>query len=201
MHRRRTALAALAVAATVSGLAPALRASRARRPPPRSTTAVRADLLFAAEVVTGTALAGMMYTVLNEGKDKEEAAKRKAEEAARLELRRMRASIEPKESWTAAELAAYDGTDYDGPILLGADGLVFNVWKGRHFYAPDGPYHAMAGKDASRQLAKNRLDDDEDYPEDDGKPLTLAEEAALQAWVFSFKTKYDVVGKLEYAKD
>ena len=43
--------------------------------------------------------------------------------------------------------------------------------------------------------------DDEDYPEDDGKPLTLAEEAALQAWVFSFKTKYDVVGKLEYAKD
>jgi membrane-associated progesterone receptor component len=175
MHRRRTALAALAVAATVSGLAPALRVSRARRPPPRSTTAVRADLLFAAEVVTGTALAGMMYTVLNEGKDKEEAAKRKAEEAARLELRRMRASIEPKDSWTAAELAAYDGTDYDGPILLGADGLVFNVWKGRHFYAPDGPYHAMAGKDASRQLAKNRLDDDEDYPEDDGKPLTLAE--------------------------
>ena len=62
-------------------------------------------------------------------------------------------------------------------------------------------YVFKTGKDASRQLAKNRLDDDEDYPEDDGKPLTLAEEAALQAWVFSFKTKYDVVGNLEYAKD
>ena len=73
---------------------------------------------------------------------------------------------------------------------------VFNVWKGRHFYAPDGPYHSMAGRDATRQLAKNRLDDDEDYPPDDGAPLTLAEEAALQAWVFSFKNKYDVVGPL-----
>ena len=53
------------------------------------------------------------------------------EERARL------AYIEPKEYWTEEELAPYDGSrDEDGPILLAADGLVFNVYKGRNFYLP-----------------------------------------------------------------
>ena len=94
------------------------------------------------------------------------------------------------------ELKDYDGTDYDGPILLGADGKVFNVWRGRHFYAPGGPYASMAGRDATRQLAKNRLDGDPDYEPDDGAPLNPAERASLALWVASFEGKYDVVGKL-----
>ena len=86
--------------------------------------------------------------------------------------------------------------DSDGPILLGADGRVFNVWRGRHFYAPGGPYASMAGRDATRQLAKNRLDGDPDYEPDDGAPLNPAERASLALWVASFEGKYDVVGKL-----
>ena len=113
------------------------------------------------------------------------------------EERRKAAYIEPREVWRERDLAPYDGTDYDGPILLGAEGLVFNVWRGRHFYAPGGAYHVMAGKDASRQLAKNRLDDDPDYAPDDGAPLNLAEQASLKLWVETFKGKYDVVGRLE----
>ena len=50
--------------------------------------------------------------------------------------------------------------------LLQADGVVLNVWRGRHFYAQGGPYASMAGVDATRQLAMNRLDGDEDYAPD-----------------------------------
>jgi len=50
--------------------------------------------------------------------------------------RAAKAYIAPKEYWTEAELAAYDGTldNGEGPILLAADGLVLNVYKGRNFY-------------------------------------------------------------------
>ena len=62
------------------------------------------------------------------------------------EERARKAYIEPKELWTEAELAEYNGTkDIDGPILLAADGLVFNVYKGRNFYGPGGEYAIFAG--------------------------------------------------------
>ena len=53
--------------------------------------------------------------------------------------RQQQAYIEPREWWTLQDLAPYDGTNADvggedGPILLAADGLVFNVYKGRNFY-------------------------------------------------------------------
>lgn len=50
--------------------------------------------------------------------------------------RARKAYIEPKDYWTEDELKPYDGTldDEEGPILLAADGLVFNVYKGRNFY-------------------------------------------------------------------
>ena len=183
------------VCALLAGQAAGLMATR-RSAPPRRLTVRHVDVTTAVEVVTGLGAVAMAYTAFNEDRQDEAVAARKAEEAARLERRRAKAAIEPRDAWRETDLKPYDGKNYDGPILLAADGLVFNVWKGRHFYAPDGPYHSMAGRDATRQLAKNRLDDDEDYPPDDGAPLTLAEEAALQAWVFSFKNKYDVVGPL-----
>ena len=183
------------VCALLAGQAAGLMATT-RSAPPRRLTVRHVDVTTAVEVVTGLGAVAMAYTAFNEDRQDEAVAARKAEEAARLERRRAKAAIEPRDAWRETDLKPYDGKNYDGPILLAADGLVFNVWKGRHFYAPDGPYHSMAGRDATRQLAKNRLDDDEDYPPDDGAPLTLAEEAALQAWVFSFKNKYDVVGPL-----
>ena len=44
--------------------------------------------------------------------------------------------------WRVEELARYAGTgdDESGPILLAADGIVFNVAKGRKFYGPGGEY-------------------------------------------------------------
>ena len=38
----------------------------------------------------------------------------------------------------------------------------------------------------------------EEEPEDEArKPLNIAERATLAGWIFTFKGKYDIVGKLE----
>ena len=154
------------------------------------------ELNLVAEVVGGAAAASWAFQSFQDSQRKQAVSAANAESKERLEERRKRAFIEPRESWREADLKEYDGTDYDGPILLGADGRVFNVWRGRHFYAPGGPYASMAGRDATRQLAKNRLDGDPDYEPDDGAPLNPAERASLALWVASFEGKYDVVGKL-----
>mmetsp|Transcript_33513 Transcript_33513/g.103833 ORF Transcript_33513/g.103833 Transcript_33513/m.103833 type:complete len:188 (-) Transcript_33513:18-581(-) len=157
------------------------------------------------EVAAASLAAGFAYNVFADGQQKDALrAARAAEDAAaadRLDERRARAFVEPREWWREDELAPYDGSDYDGPILLAADGKVFNVWRGRQFYSKGGPYAVMAGRDASRMLAKNRLDGDADYAPDDGKPLNLAEQASLALWVASFEGKYDVVGRLAPADE
>eukprot|EP00930_Biecheleria_cincta_P059373 TRINITY_DN45106_c0_g1_i1.p1 TRINITY_DN45106_c0_g1~~TRINITY_DN45106_c0_g1_i1.p1 ORF type:complete len:272 (-),score=52.67 TRINITY_DN45106_c0_g1_i1:52-867(-) len=109
------------------------------------------------------------------------------------EARRKRAYIAPQEKpWTDEELAAYDGSkDEDGPILIACDGKVYNVWQGAHFYAPGCEYHALAGRDATRLLAKNQLE--EESEESLKKALNLAEQASLEIWKAKF-AKYDVVG-------
>ena len=194
------ALLAAALLAFVAPLqAPRLRCvSKARR---RSVVAGVGQIV---EVVAGVGAAAFAWSALADGRARETNAAARAEavaaSAARLEERRRNAFVETREVWREDDLRAYDGADYDGPILLGADGLVFNVWRGRHFYAPGGAYHSMAGRDASRQLAKNRLDGDADYAADDESPLNLAERASLAAWVYSFKGKYDIVGALAPAE-
>ena len=137
------------------------------------------ELTQVAEVLGGAAAASWAFQSFQDSQRKQAVSAANAESKERLEERRKRAFIEPRESWREADLKDYDGTDYDGPILLGADGRVFNVWRGRHFYAPGGPYASMAGRDATRQLAKNRLDGDPDYEPDDGAPLNPAERASL----------------------
>lgn len=94
------------------------------------------------------------------------------------------------EPWTLEELRKYDGSGdgQKGPILLAAGGLVFNVGKARNFYGPKGEYHIMAGRDASRFLAKTITE--EESGEEAMQPLSMAERAVLAAWVFSFKQKY-----------
>lgn len=142
-------------------------------------------------------LAGWLYLDGSEGRERQQLRAQEEERYRQYqEERARRAFVEPKEYWTEAELAAYDGTnDPDGPILLAADGLVFNVYKGRNFYGPGGEYHLFAGRDATRFLAKTIVE--EETPDESVKPLTMAERAALAAWIFTFKGKYDVVGKLE----
>ena len=103
--------------------------------------------------------------------------------------------IAPREMWTLEELSPFDGRGSDdGPILLAADGLVFNVARGRNFYGPGGEYEVMAGTDATRYLARNSVESETEA--EAASPLNLAQRGALATWVFSLKSRYDIVGKL-----
>jgi membrane-associated progesterone receptor component len=154
---------------------------------------------------------GWWWYYVNSAEERQRRDQRRQEEERYETYQRQRAAkayIEPKEYWTVEELAQYDGTtrsstpttttepeDDEGPILIAADGIVFNVWKGRHFYGPGGEYHLFAGRDATRFLAKTIVE--EETPEAAAMPLTMGERAALAAWMFTFKNKYEVVGKLK----
>lgn len=127
--------------------------------------------------------------------DRENNAKYAEYEALQQEREKL-AFIETRETpWLEEELKAYNGeNDPSGPILLAVKGDVFNVWKGRNFYGPDGEYHIMAGRDATRFLAKNRLEEETD---DERKvPLNIAERASLEGWYWTIKNKYQFVGNL-----
>ena len=119
-----------------------------------------------------------------------------AENQKLLAERERLAFVEKRDVWTVEEIAPYDGSaDEYGPILFAANGDVYNVWKGRHFYGPGCEYHIFAGRDATRLLAKSKLE--EETEEEKRKSLTVAEKAALQGWIYTFKTKYEIVGQLE----
>ena len=110
------------------------------------------------------------------------------------------AYVRPREAWREEELKPFDGSESpDGPILLAADGVVYNVSPARGFYGPGGEYSVMAGRDASRFLGKNSVEEATD--EERAEPLNVAERASLSAWAFSFKSKYDVVGRLATAEE
>jgi len=163
--------------------------------PATSLHALPEILAGAASLVVG--FAGWLYI---DGASDRDRRNVRAEEEARIkknqEERARLAYIEPKEYWKEAELAPYDGSqDEDGPILLAADGLVFNVYKGRNFYLPGCEYHIFAGRDATRLLARNKLEEETD--EEARIPLNIAERAYLATWIYTFKGKYDIVGKLE----
>jgi len=112
------------------------------------------------------------------------------------EERTRKAYIAPKDYWVEEELKQYDGNqDPDGPILMAADGKVFNVYKGRHFYGPGCEYHLFAGRDATRLLAKGKLEEETD--EEKAKKLNMGERATLKGWLWTFEGKYAVVGELK----
>ena len=150
-------------------------------------------------LIAGTvAVAGAVAIYLSGSEERQRKAQYAEYEQKEKEIHEKRAKqayIEPRDVWKEEEMAKYDGSDPDGPILLGVDGTVFNVWKGRNFYGPGGEYHVMAGRDATRFLAKNSLEVESE--EDAMKPLNIAEKATLEGWYWIFKGKYEVVGKLE----
>ncbi|KAL7535403.1 hypothetical protein ACHAXR_009531 [Thalassiosira sp. AJA248-18] len=119
-----------------------------------------------------------------------------AKEREHQEERERLAFIEPREIWKEEELKPYDGTsDETGPLLMAVKGDVFNVWKGRNFYGPGAEYNIMAGRDATRFLAKNRLEEESD--DEKSVALNIAERANLEAWYWTIKNKYEIVGRLE----
>mmetsp|Transcript_27783 Transcript_27783/g.39054 ORF Transcript_27783/g.39054 Transcript_27783/m.39054 type:complete len:223 (-) Transcript_27783:126-794(-) len=156
-------------------------------------------ILVGAAGVVGTAAAAWWKSGSEERERQQKYAEIESRNEALREERAKLAYIEPRDGgeglWSEAELAQYDGTDETGPLLFAADGYIFNVWKGRHFYGPGCEYHIFAGRDATRLLAKSKLE--EETPEELKKPLNIAERAALAGWIYTFKTKYDIVGRLE----
>ena len=118
-----------------------------------------------------------------------EAAARAAWERGRAleQAREALSHVLSKRGYTEAELRSYDGVGADRPILLAADGKVFNVTRGQHFYGEDNCYHALAGKDATRLLAKGILRAESE--EEATKPLQDHELATLKEWVELYETK------------
>ncbi|KXS21892.1 cytochrome b5 [Gonapodya prolifera JEL478] len=97
-------------------------------------------------------------------------------------------------TFTAAELAAFDGTDPSKPVYLAIKGTVFDVSVGREMYVPGKGYSVFAGKDASRALAKSSLKPEDCVPDTSG--LTDEETETLNKWEAHYRKKYTVVGKL-----
>jgi len=149
--------------------------------------------------VAGTAAAAWWISGSDERERYQKYAEIEARNDALRKERERQAYIEPRDGgeglWSEEELAQYDGSNESGPLLFAADGYVFNVWKGRHFYGPGCEYNIFAGRDATRLLAKSKLE--EETPEELEKPLNIAERAALAGWIYTFKTKYDIVGRLD----
>lgn len=56
------------------------------------------------------------------------------------------------EEFTSAELALYDGTDTTKRILVGLDGMVYDVTSGKEYYQKGGSYNWLVGKDSSKEL-------------------------------------------------
>jgi membrane-associated progesterone receptor component len=79
--------------------------------------------------------------------------------------------------------------------MLAVKGVVFDVSAGRAFYGKGGGYEMLAGRDASRALAKMSMDvaDVENARCDD---LDERQRLSLDSWVERLKAKYKVCGRL-----
>lgn len=101
-----------------------------------------------------------------------------------------------RRDFTVQELRKYDGTQPDGRVLVGVNGSVYDVTRGKRFYGPGGPYASFGGRDASRCLATFSVttSDKEEY--DDLSDLNSMEMDSIREWEMQFKEKYDLVGRL-----
>ena len=85
----------------------------------------------------------------------------------------------PKLHLTNAELAAYDGSDPNKPVLLALNRTIYDVSASRRVYGPGGPYSQLAAKDASRSYITTCFD-----PEHDLVPyLSGVEEVYVPLWL------------------
>ena len=101
----------------------------------------------------------------------------------------------PDRTFTATELAQYDGKTNDGLIYMAVNGIVYDMTCGAKFYGPNGMYGFMAGHDASLALAKFKID-----PKLLNQPWRLsdldeAERASLANYIKMFSTKYPIKGR------
>ncbi|KAJ2633721.1 hypothetical protein H4R22_000261 [Coemansia sp. RSA 1290] len=97
--------------------------------------------------------------------------------------------------FTQQELAKYDGSNPDLPILLAIEGDVYDVSLGRGFYGPGSTYNLFAGRDASRAFGTNCLSR-KDHLTHDTRGLTESELAGIKSWhrLFEHHQRYVKVG-------
>jgi len=104
----------------------------------------------------------------------------------------MTAGLTPR-VFSLQDLEAHDGKDETLPVYLAVRGVVFDVSKGEQFYGKDSAYNALAGRDASRAIAKMSLEE-ADLTED----LTGLSDEELQdldkRFFETYRAKYPVVG-------
>nr|XP_040056006.1 neudesin [Gasterosteus aculeatus aculeatus] len=102
-------------------------------------------------------------------------------------------STEAVRLFTEEELRRHDGSAEGHPIYMAVKGVVFDVTKGKEFYGRGAPYNALAGKDATRAVAKMSLD-----PADlTADPTGLTEEqleSLDRVFEETYKRKYPIVG-------
>lgn len=105
------------------------------------------------------------------------------------------------ESWcrprrfTTEELKQYNGKN-DMPILVALKGKVYDVSSAFAYYGPSGSYASLAGREASRAVARLNFDEKElcNYSLDD---LTSRERQTLEKWVKKFRSRnYPIVGTM-----
>ena len=98
---------------------------------------------------------------------------------------------------TAAELARHNGSGESGKCYLALKGIVFDV-SNADFYKPGGPYHVLAGHEASVALAK--MSKDEEYLNTDkykwNEFLDENEKIVLDQWYTRLADKYPKVARL-----
>jgi predicted heme/steroid binding protein len=163
----------------------------------RQNTNLQAIIEPAIPLTLATAAIGTYYWIATSDSRKKHSQYAEYQSQQReLQIQRDKlAYIEPKPVWTLDELSQYDGKDDEsGPILLAVKGDVFNVYKGRNFYGPGGEYHIMAGRDATRFLAKNRLE--EESEEELGVDLNVGERANLEVSVLGIYAAVSCLQKM-----
>uniref|UniRef100_A0A6B2LPE4 Cytochrome b5 heme-binding domain-containing protein n=1 Tax=Arcella intermedia TaxID=1963864 RepID=A0A6B2LPE4_9EUKA len=98
--------------------------------------------------------------------------------------------------FTREDLRRFNGSEEsNGAVYIGCKGKVYDVSSRKEFYGPGGPYHAFAGRDASRALAKNStLPEVADNPSLEG--LTATELEQLEEWETLFESKYNIIGRI-----
>lgn len=100
---------------------------------------------------------------------------------------------EPKNVFSEARLAQFDGTNPAKPLYLAIDGDVYDVSSSRHTYGPGGSYHIMAGKDAARAFGTGCFKEHQTH---DTRGMSQQELDGLKHWksFFANHKKYFKVG-------
>ncbi|KAI0277599.1 cytochrome b5 [Russula aff. rugulosa BPL654] len=85
-------------------------------------------------------------------------------------------------------------------VLFAIAGIVFDVTGGKGFYGPDGMYWRVAGRDASRSVAKQSFGPEPltpiDQPLDKLEDLSPRERENMRSWSEHFMNRYVICGRL-----